>query len=77
MTVLQTEPGQRDASAAAINGVAAIAPQLLQQGEGAIVIVGSVAGYRGLPKALAYGASKAGVINFAESLYMDLAPRGV
>lgn len=60
-----------------INGVAAIAPQLLQQGEGAIVIVGSVAGYRGLPKALAYGASKAGVINFAESLYMDLAPRGV
>ncbi|GAA5179379.1 SDR family NAD(P)-dependent oxidoreductase [Niveibacterium umoris] len=60
-----------------INGVAAVAPQLLQQGEGAIVIVGSVAGYRGLPKALAYGASKAAVINFAESLYMDLAPRGV
>ncbi|MCX9154911.1 SDR family NAD(P)-dependent oxidoreductase [Niveibacterium sp. 24ML] len=60
-----------------INGVAAVLPQFLQQGEGAIVIVGSVAGYRGLPKALAYGASKAAVINFAESLYMDLAPRGV
>ena len=60
-----------------INGVAAVVPQFLLQGEGAIVIVGSAAGYRGLPKALAYGASKAGVIHFAESLYLDLAPRGV
>lgn len=60
-----------------INGTAAVLPQLLQQGHGALVIVGSVAGYRGLPKALAYGASKAAVINFAEALYLDVAPRGV
>jgi short-subunit dehydrogenase len=60
-----------------INGTAAVLPQLLQQGEGAIAIVGSAAGYRGVPKALAYGAAKAAVINFAEALHHDLASTGV
>ena len=54
-----------------------IVPGLLEQGSGAIGIVASVAGYRGLPKALVYGASKAAVINFTESLYLDLEPRGI
>jgi short-subunit dehydrogenase len=52
-------------------------PTLLGQGNGAIGIVSSVAGYRGLPKALIYGASKAALINFAETLYLDLHPRGL
>jgi short-subunit dehydrogenase len=56
---------------------AAVLPALLAQGNGAIGLVSSVAGYRGLPKALVYGASKAGLINFAETLYMDLRPRGL
>ncbi|MDD2668975.1 MULTISPECIES: SDR family NAD(P)-dependent oxidoreductase [Zoogloea] len=60
-----------------MDGVAAVVPQLILQGHGAIAIVGSVAGYRGLPKALAYGPSKAALINFAETLYLDLAPKGV
>ena len=60
-----------------INGTAAVLPQLLQQGEGAIAIVGSAAGYRGVPKALAYGAAKAAVINFAEALHLDLTSSGV
>ena len=54
-----------------------VVPGLLEQGRGAIGIVASVAGYRGLPKALIYGASKAAVINFTESLYFDLEPKGI
>ncbi len=56
---------------------AAVLPGLLAQGAGAIGIVASVAGYRGLPKALVYGASKAALINFTEALYLDLRPRGI
>ena len=54
-----------------------VVPELLSQQRGAIGIVASVAGYRGLPKALIYGASKAAVINFTESLYLDLEPKGI
>ena len=60
-----------------ISACSVIVPALLAQGRGAIGIVGSVAGYRGLPKALIYGASKAAVINFTESLYLDLEPKGL
>jgi len=56
---------------------AAVLPALLAQGHGAIGLVSSVAGYRGLPKALVYGASKAALINFAEALYLDLHPKGL
>lgn len=44
---------------------------------GGIAFVASVAGYRGLPQALAYGPGKAALIHFAECLYLDLAPRGI
>lgn len=44
---------------------------------GGIAFVSSVAGYRGLPKALAYGPGKAALIHFAECLYLDLEPKGV
>jgi len=62
---------------AVMNGVAALVPLLSAQGQGGIALVASVAGYRGLPRALAYGASKAALINFAEALYLDLHPRGI
>ncbi|MDP1526173.1 MAG: SDR family NAD(P)-dependent oxidoreductase [Rhodocyclaceae bacterium] len=42
-----------------------------------IAFVASVAGYRGLPKALAYGPGKAALIHFAECLHLELAPRGI
>lgn len=44
----------------------------LQRNAGQIAIMASVAGYRGLPTAAAYGASKAGLINLAEALKLDL-----
>jgi NAD(P)-dependent dehydrogenase (short-subunit alcohol dehydrogenase family) len=44
---------------------------------GGIAFVASVAGYRGLPKALCYGPGKAALIHFAECLHLDLAPRGI
>ena len=44
---------------------------------GGIAFVASVAGYRGLPKALCYGPGKAALIHFAECLYLDLAARHI
>lgn len=48
----------------------------LRPGSG-IAFVASVAGYRGLPKALCYGPGKAALIHFAEALYLDLAGQGI
>ncbi len=59
------------------NGLDAALPPLLAQGHGGIGVVSSVAGFRGLPRALAYGPTKAALINLAESLYLDLRPRGI
>lgn len=42
-----------------------------------LAFVASVAGYRGLPRALCYGPSKAALIHFAECLHLELAPRGI
>lgn len=55
----------------------AVLPALLACGTGHISLVGSVAGYRGLPNSLAYGPTKAALINLAETLYLDLHGRGI
>jgi short-subunit dehydrogenase len=50
------------------NVVFAALPILNEQNYGQLVLCGSVAGYRGLPKGQPYSATKAAVINLTESL---------
>lgn len=61
---------------APIDATAAILPLLLKNPDQArpsgFAYVASVAGYRGLPRAMTYGPGKAGLISFAESLWIDL-----
>jgi NAD(P)-dependent dehydrogenase (short-subunit alcohol dehydrogenase family) len=64
-----------------LNGAAttleAVMPAMIARGAGQIAIVASVAGYRGLPMAVGYGATKAALINMAECLRFDLERVGV
>jgi NAD(P)-dependent dehydrogenase (short-subunit alcohol dehydrogenase family) len=61
----------------ALHLLAAITPALLARGQGHISLVSSVAGFGGLPNSLAYGPTKAALINLAETLYLDLQPHGL
>ena len=61
----------------AVNATALLVPYFIGRGQGRLAITASVAGYAGLPTGLVYGATKAALINFAETLYLDLAPRGI
>lgn len=55
-----------------LNVLDPVLPQLIRQRNGHLCLVSSVAGYSGLPNGMVYGASKAGLINMAEALYVDL-----
>ncbi|MDW8443700.1 MAG: SDR family NAD(P)-dependent oxidoreductase [Acetobacteraceae bacterium] len=59
------------------NALAAVMPAMIARRCGQIGIVSSVAGYRGLPRAIAYGATKAALIAMSESLKFDLDRAGV
>ncbi len=61
----------------ALRWLKAVLPLLLAQGRGHLSVVSSVAGWRGLPRALAYGPTKAALINLAQILYLDLRPLGI
>ena len=55
----------------------AVVPGMVARGSGHVVITGSLAGFRGLPGAVGYAASKAGCVVLAESLRADLHRTGV
>jgi short-subunit dehydrogenase len=60
-----------------INAVAAVLPSMRARKSGHIAIMGSLFGYSGWPENGSYGASKAAVINLAESLKLELEAEGI
>jgi len=65
----------------ALHVLAGVLPAMLEAAQrgrpGHISLISSVAGFRGLPKSLAYGPTKAALINLAEALYLDLQELGM
>lgn len=60
-----------------INGLVPAIERMKAHGRGQVAIVSSVTGYGGMPTSAAYGATKAALINMAESLKFDLDKFGV
>ena len=57
--------------------IGAVIGPMIERDAGHIVITGSLSGFRGLPGAIGYCASKAGVMALAESMQADLRKTGV
>lgn len=79
-TPLKAQDWEADAVAAmcevnfmgAVRVLGYVVPQFTDQNRGHIVLIGSLAGFRGLPGAIGYGASKAALMHLGENLYADL-----
>jgi short-subunit dehydrogenase len=61
----------------AVYAFEAVLPNMLARGDGQLVGISSVAGYRGLPGTAGYCATKAGLSVLLESLRVDLRSRGI
>jgi NAD(P)-dependent dehydrogenase (short-subunit alcohol dehydrogenase family) len=60
-----------------VHGIEAVLSDMRRRRSGAIAGMASLAGYRGLSRSEAYGATKAAEINMLESLRIDLRPLGI
>jgi len=60
-----------------VNCLSGMLPRMFKRRRGHVAWIASVAGFVGLPKAAAYGPTKAALINLAESLKVDLERRGI
>ena len=60
-----------------LNSYEAFLPGLISKQNGHIIIMSSVSGWIGLPKAAAYGPTKAALRSFAQSIRYDLNPKGI
>ena len=63
--------------AGALHMLDAVLPALLRQKAGHISLLASVAGYRGLPNSLAYGPTKAALINLTKSVAQSHGAEGI
>jgi NADP-dependent 3-hydroxy acid dehydrogenase YdfG len=63
--------------AGALRVLGAVLPGFVARGAGHVVLTGSLAGFRGLPGTVGYGAAKAGLISLAQTLHADLKDTGV
>lgn len=61
----------------ALNAVLPILPRMVARGHGQVALVASLAGYRGMPGAPAYCASKAAIKVYGEALRGDMGLKGV
>ncbi len=60
-----------------VHGLVPLLSKMRARRSGQVAIVSSVAGFTGLPGSLAYGASKAALINLAEALQIEAAPHNI
>jgi short-subunit dehydrogenase len=60
-----------------VHCLGATLPLLIERGRGQVAVVASLASYRGLPYAGAYGASKAALVNLAEALRPEMEQAGL
>ncbi len=60
-----------------VNVIAEVLPSMVEAKHGHIAMIGSIAGYRGMPGSAPYAPTKAALINLAESLYPSLRQLGI
>lgn len=54
-----------------------VMPGMIERDAGHVVLTGSLSGFRGLPGAIGYGATKAALMSLAESMHYDLKDTGI